>query len=207
MTRIYEELFIIRPDATEEEVNPFIEQIRTTITNGGGTVDKVDNWGVRRLAYRVKKRNEGIFVLFIFSGPASMVHEVERRMRVSDLVLKFINVRIDEKLKKIEKRKKIREKRAARKPAPQVSAPANPAPMFAEPGAHAMPGAPGAPGAAAPAAPAPAAAATATAPAVVATAVAPAKPAPAAPVPAAPVAVTAEPEATAPVEDAPKEGN
>src|SRR5450432_2957159 len=68
----------------------------------------------------------------VFSGPAAMVHEVERRMRVSDLVLKFINVRIDEKLKKIEKRKKIREKRAARKPAPQVSAPANPAPMFSE---------------------------------------------------------------------------
>ena len=197
MTRIYEELFIIRPDATEEEVNPFIEQIKTTITSGGGTVDKVDNWGVRRLAYRVKKRNEGIFVLFIFSGPASMVHEVERRMRVSDLVLKFINVRIDEKLKKIEKRKKIREKRAARKPAPQVSAPANPAPMFAEPGAHAMPGAPGA---AAPAAPA-------AATAVVGAAMAPAKPAPAAPVPAAPVAPPAEPEATAPVEDAPKEGN
>src|SRR5882724_244630 len=145
MNRIYEELFIIRSDATEEEVNPFIEQIKTTITNGKGTVDKVDNWGVRRLAYRVKKRNEGIFVLFVFSGPPSMVSEVERRMRVSDLVLKFINVRIDEKLKKIEKRKKIREKRASRKPAPQLSSPA--AALPAMPGveggpAHAMPGAP-----------------------------------------------------------------
>ena len=193
MTRIYEELFIIRPDATEEEVNPFIDQIKTTITAGGGTVDKVDNWGVRRLAYRVKKRNEGIFVLIVFSGPASMVHEVERRMRVSDLVLKFINVRIDEKLKKIEKRKKIREKRAARKPAPQVSAPANPAPMFAEPGAHAMPGSPtaaaptaAAPGAVAPAVPAPAAPAASAAvpPAAPAAPAAPAKPAPAAPAPA-----------------------
>ena len=193
MTRIYEELFILRPDATEEEVNPFIEQIKTTITNGNGTVDKVDNWGVRRLAYRVKKRNEGIYVLIVFSGPASMVSEVERRMRVSDLVLKFINVRIDEKLKKIEKRKKIREKRAARKPAPQVSAPANPAPMFAEPGAHAMPGAPGAPAPAAPAAPATPAPAAA-APAAVAT-----KPGPAAPAPPEPVTTT--------VEDAPKEGN
>ena len=199
MTRIYEELFIIRPDATEEEINPFLEQIKTTITNGHGTVDKLDNWGVRRLAYRVKKRNEGIYVLIVFSGPASMVHEVERRMRVSDLVLKFINVRIDEKLKKIEKRKKIREKRAARKPAPQVSSPAAAAPMFplTEPVAHAMPGAP-------PAAGAP-----------------PAKPAPAAPAapvavaPADPVTVTAAapealPPAPAPVpvpaEDTIKEG-
>ena len=199
MNRIYEELFIIRPDATEEEVNPFIEQIKTTIINGKGTVDKVDNWGVRRLAYRVKKRNEGIYVLFVFSGPASMVHEVERRMRVSDLVLKFINVRIDEKLKKIEKRKKIREKRASRKPAPQVSAPAAPAPMFplTEPVAHAMPGAPGA---AAPAAAGPAV----VAPPVAAPAAAPAKPAPAAPaapVPAAPAAAS-----PAAAEDAGNEG-
>jgi small subunit ribosomal protein S6 len=178
MNRIYEELFILRPDATEEEVNPFIEQIKTTITNGNGTVDKVDNWGVRRLAYRVKKRNEGIYILIVFSGPASMVHEVERRMRVSDLVLKFINVRIDEKLKKIEKRKKIREKRAARKPAPQVSAP------------HAMPGAPGAAAPAAPAAAAP-----------------PAKPAPAAPAAPAPAAPVAPAPAPAPAaEDATKEG-
>jgi len=193
MTRIYEELFIIRPDATEEEVNPFIEQIKTTITNGNGTVDKVDNWGVRRLAYRVKKRNEGIYVLIVFSGPATMVSEVERRMRVSDLVLKFINVRIDEKIKKIEKRKKIREKRAARKPAPQVSAPANPAPMFptGEAAPHAMPGAPGA---AAPAKPAP------VAPGAAAPA-APAAAAPAAPAPAAPAA-----PAPAPAEDATKEG-
>ena len=201
MTRIYEELFIIRPEATEEEVNPFIEQIRTTITSGGGTVDKVDNWGVRRLAYRVKKRNEGIYVLFVFSGPASMVHEVERRMRVSDLVMKFINVRIDEKLKKIEKRKKIREKRAARKPAPQVSAPAAPMFSMAEPGAHSMPGAPGAavphaaPAPAVPAAPAPATPALAAAP-VAAAPAAPAKPAPAPPAPETPVEV-----------DATKEGN
>lgn len=177
MSRIYEELFIVRPDATEEEVTPLVEQIKTTITSQKGTVDKVDNWGVRKLAYRVKKRAEGIYILIQFTGPASMVAEVERRLRVSDLVLKFINVRIDEKLKKIEKRKKIREKRAARKPAPQVSAPAAAQPMFPGEAAHAAPGAP------APAKPAPAAPA----------APAPAAPAPAAPAPApAPAAAAAE---------------
>jgi small subunit ribosomal protein S6 len=194
MNRIYEELFIIRPDATEEEIHPFLEQIKTTITNGKGTVDKLDNWGVRRLAYRVKKRNEGIYVLIVFSGPAAMVSEVERRMRVSDLVLKFINVRIDEKLKKIEKRKKIREKRASRKPAPQVSSPAAAAPLLpgAEPAPHAMPGAPGATSGVTPSKPAPAAPVAA----------APAAPAPAAPAPASPAA----PAPTAPAEDAHKEG-
>ena len=155
MSRIYEELFIIRPDATDEEIDPFLEQIKHTITEGKGTVDKVDKWGVRRLAYRVKKRNEGIYVLIQFAAGPDVVKEVERRMRVSDLILKFINVRIDEKLKKIEKRKKIREKRASRKPPPMVATPA--AAMPAIPGAeqppHAMPGAPkpALPGAAAPA--------------------------------------------------------
>ncbi len=78
---------------------------------------------MRKLAYRVQKRNEGFYVLLQFTAKPETVKEVERRLRVSDLVMKFITVRIDEKLKKIEKRKKAREKRAARKPAPPVAAP------------------------------------------------------------------------------------
>jgi len=126
MTRIYEELFIVRPDATDEEITPIIEQIRNVITTAGGTVDKEERWGVRKLAYRVAKRNEGFYVLLQFSAEAQTVKEVERRLRVNDAVLKFLTVRIDEKLKWLEKRKKQREKRAARKPAPAVAAPAAP---------------------------------------------------------------------------------
>jgi small subunit ribosomal protein S6 len=147
--RVYEELFIVKPDAPEEEVEAFIEQIRQVISNGKGTVDKVDNWGVRKLAYRISKYNEGRYVLFVFSSSPELVHEVERRMRVTDLVVKFITVRIDEKQKKIEKRKKQREKRAARRPAPQAAAPAAPAvpgpaaPVpVAAPVEHAVPGVP-----------------------------------------------------------------
>jgi small subunit ribosomal protein S6 len=142
--RIYEELFIVKPDAPDEEVEAFIEQIRQVISNGKGTVDKVDNWGVRKLAYRVSKYNEGRYILFVFSSSPELVHELERRLRVADLVIKFITVRIDEKQKKIEKRKKQREKRAARRPPPAVAAsaapgPATPAPAAAE---HAAPGVP-----------------------------------------------------------------
>lgn len=153
--RIYEELFIVRPDITEEEVDPIVDQVRSTVTNAGGTVDKVEKWGVRKLAYRVEKRNEGYYILVQFTSTPDTVKEIERRLRVNDAILKFITVRIDEKLKKIEKRKKDREKRAARKP--QVTAPAPAAAMPSEPAA-AVPGAPvpGAP-APAPAAPAPAA--------------------------------------------------
>jgi small subunit ribosomal protein S6 len=162
--RVYEELFIVRPNITDEEIDPFIEQLSQVVTSRGGTVDKSEKWGVRKLAYRVEKLNEGYYVLLQFSAGPDVVKEMERRLRVADHVMKFITVRIDEKLKKIEKRRKSREKRASRKPAPQVAAPAMPseasAPMPGAPAASA-PGAPvthgPAPGAPAPAPPAPAA--------------------------------------------------
>jgi small subunit ribosomal protein S6 len=154
--RVYEELFIMKPDAPEEEVDAYIEQVKALISNGKGTVDKVDKWGIRKLAYRVSKYNEGHYVLFVFSSDGELVREVERRMRVTDLVIKFITVRIDEKQKKIEKRKKAREKRAARRPAPQAAAPAAPAAIPGAPGAPADHAAPGQPPVAATAHPAPA---------------------------------------------------
>jgi small subunit ribosomal protein S6 len=120
--RIYEELFIVRPDASEEESEAFVEQIRQVIVQGGGAVDKVDKWGLRKLAYRIDRRDEGFYILIQFSCPPGAVKELERRLRVSDLVLKFLTVRIDEKLKRLEKRKKQREKRARRKPAPAAAA-------------------------------------------------------------------------------------
>src|SRR6202040_1173839 len=126
--RVYEELFIVKPDTPEEEVDGFIEQIKQVIVAGKGTVDKADKWGIRKLAYRVQKYNEGIYVLVQFSSSPELVREIERRMRVSDLVIKFITVRIDEKIKKIEKRKRARDKRASRRPAPLMAAPAAPGP-------------------------------------------------------------------------------
>ena len=144
--RIYEELFIIRPDATEEEITPIVDQVKGVVTTAGGTVDKDERWGVRKLAYRVDKRNEGFYVLLQFTANPQTVREVERRLRVNDAVLKFLTVRIDEKLKKLDKRRKVREKRAARKPAPAVAAPAFPAEAPAMPAAPAVPGPmPGAP--------------------------------------------------------------
>lgn len=140
--RIYEELFIVRPDVPEEEIDQLIEQTKQVITGGGGTVEKADKWGIRRLAYRVEKRDEGFYVLLQFTSGPEVVKEVERRFRVTDLVMKFLTVRIDERLKKIEKRKKQREKRAKRKPAP-VAAPS--APSFPAQGPAAAPGRPGTP--------------------------------------------------------------
>jgi small subunit ribosomal protein S6 len=184
--RIYEELFILRPDAVEEEIDAYLEQIKTLITSSKGTVDKVEKWGVRKLAYRVEKRNEGFYILVQFSTESpALVKEVERRMRVTDSVMKWITVRIDEALKKLDKRKLQREKRAKRKPQITI-APAAPAVPVA-------PALPAEPASAAPgqpvvhAAPAPAAAAAAPA--------APAVEAPVAPAAEAPVEAAAPPAA------------
>ncbi|PWT99592.1 MAG: 30S ribosomal protein S6 [Terriglobia bacterium] len=140
--RIYEELFIAKPDAPDEEVDQFVEQLRTQLTSAGATVDKVDKWGKRRLAYRVGKYREGAYVLLQFSAGPETVKELERRLRVSDLVIKFLTVRIDETMKRLEKRKKEREKRAARRGAAASAA-----------GAPGIPGAPAAPQAEVPAMP------------------------------------------------------
>jgi small subunit ribosomal protein S6 len=145
--RIYEELFILKPDVPEEEIDPFVETLRTQLVATGATVDKIEKWGKRRLAYRVDKYREGFYVLFQFTAPPETVKELERRLRVADQVLKFITVRIDETLKRLEKRKKDRDKRAAKRAsqAPPV-APAQPAQPVV-PGApeHAAPAMPGAP--------------------------------------------------------------
>ena len=133
MTRIYEELFIIKPDVPEEEVDAFIEQLKTQLTNLGATVDKVDKWGKRRLAYKVDKYREGTYVLFQFTAAPEHVYEFERRLRVADLVLKFLTVRIDETLKRLDKRKKERDKRNAKRAASAPTGPApGPAPSLAQ---------------------------------------------------------------------------
>jgi len=139
--RIYEELFIVRPDATDEQVDPLIEQLKEVIAHAGGTLDKTEKWGVRKLAYRISKLHEGQYILLQFSAGAEAVKEIQRRLRVNDLVVKFLTVRIDEKLKRIEKRKKRREKRAARKP-PKPETPAAAAPLLPTEPATPVPGAP-----------------------------------------------------------------
>jgi small subunit ribosomal protein S6 len=167
--RIYENLFIVKPDATEEEIDHLIDGMSKTVTSGGGTVDKVEKWGKRRLAYRVDKHREGSYVLIQFTAGPELVKEFERRLRVQDAVIKFLSVRIDETLKRVEKRRKEREKRAHRRPPAPVPQPSIAQQILggaAEP-VHPAPGqpAPGQPAAAVPAHPAPGAPAPTSTPA------------------------------------------
>ena len=117
MNRTYELMFIVRPDMVDEELNKLISTLESSVTSAGGTV-KSEIWGKRRLAYTVRKFNDGIFVLLIIDGTGAMVHEVERRLRVTEPVIKFITVRTDEELKRLNKIKKIRDARKKASAAP-----------------------------------------------------------------------------------------
>ena len=106
------------------------------VAGAGGKLERVDKMGRRRLAYRVGRYREGFYVLFILEGSGETVKEFERRLRVTDSVIKFLTVRTDEELKRAEKLKALRTKQQARKPRPKPSAPPSPPPAVAQaPGA------------------------------------------------------------------------
>ena len=103
--RIYEILFIADPNLGEPEVAALTTQVQGFIEKEGGSIQKSENWGKKRLAYIVRKQREGTYVLLVAEADAKAVKEIERRMRVLDGVLKFQTVRVDEDLKKAERRK------------------------------------------------------------------------------------------------------
>ena len=89
MNRSYEVMFIVRPDMVDEDLNKLISTLDSTVTSAGGTV-KSEVWGKRRLAYKVAKFNDGIFVLMMIEGAGAIVHEVERRLRVTESELRHL---------------------------------------------------------------------------------------------------------------------
>jgi small subunit ribosomal protein S6 len=103
MSRVYEVMFIVRPDAAEEDVDKLIAGFSTTVTGGGGVVKTVEKMGRRKLAYLVRKFNDGNYVLLTIEANGPVVLELERRLRVTEPVIKFITVRIDEEDKRLAK--------------------------------------------------------------------------------------------------------
>lgn len=139
MNRSYEVMFIVRPDVEEAELDKLIETFSGYVTTGGGTVKSTEKMGRRRLAYTVKKFNDGFYVLLIVEAPASLISEIERRLRVSEQVIKFITVRTDEEDKRVAKIKAHRDAHVKRSALPQVNAEAAAeAPVATEPVAEAV---------------------------------------------------------------------
>jgi small subunit ribosomal protein S6 len=124
--RHYEIMFIVNPNAAEEEIDKINTQVEGIVTSGGGTVDKVEKMGKRRLAYEVDRHREGYYVLFVITANGDIVKECERRLRVMDAVIKYITVRTDEEARRFEKIKNFRQKRAARRGTGRKPAPVEP---------------------------------------------------------------------------------
>ena len=131
MQRSYEVMFIVRPDLLEEDVDKLISTLQNHATTAGATVQNTEKMGKRRLAYDVKKFQDGQYVLFTLNADGKAIHELERRLRVTEPVLKFITVRTDEEQQRLEKIKKIRASRTKRPPAEAAAAEAEGAPATA----------------------------------------------------------------------------
>jgi small subunit ribosomal protein S6 len=142
MSRLYEVMFIVRPDAVEEDVDKLITGFSTSVTNGGGVVKTVEKMGRRKLAYTVRKFNDGNYILLTIEASGAVVLELERRLRVTEPVIKFITVRIDEEEKRLAKVKALRGVRrsanvehAAPAATPAAATPVAAAPVAAVPAA------------------------------------------------------------------------
>ena len=132
MNRTYEIMFIVRPDVEEADLDKLIEGFSGNVTTGGGEVKSVEKMGRRRLAYTVRKFNDGFYVLLTIAAEGKLITEIERRLRVSEPVIKFITVRMDEEEKRLAKVKAIRDTKVKRSAQPmqqhQPSSVATPAP-------------------------------------------------------------------------------
>ena len=124
MNRTYELMFIVRPDMAEEDQVKLISTLESVVTTSGGQMKNVEKMGKRRLAYMVRRFHDGVYILITFEGSGGLVHELERRLRVTEPVIKFLSVRTDEEQKRLDKIKQIKEsrKKAVAAPAPAAEA-------------------------------------------------------------------------------------
>src|SRR3954463_9256571 len=107
MNRTYELMFIVRPDMTEEDQEKLISTLESTVTTSGGAIKNVERMGKRRLAYVVQRFHDGIYILLTIEGSGGLGQEIERRLLVSEPVIKFLTVRVDEERKRLDKIKQL----------------------------------------------------------------------------------------------------
>jgi small subunit ribosomal protein S6 len=111
----YEIMFIVNPNVVEDEIDKINTQFEGMITSSGGKIGKIEKMGKRRLAYPVDKFTDGFYILFVMTANGAIVREMERRLRVMDPVIKYLTVRMDEDMKRLDKIKAHRQRRAARR--------------------------------------------------------------------------------------------
>jgi small subunit ribosomal protein S6 len=114
--RTYELMFIVDPDAGDEEVVKLSEGVQKIITGQGGSITKTEMMGKRQLAYEINHKKDGTYVLLEVEGSGAEIAEVERRMRVNDQILRYMTVRVDEMRRRADKLKARRARKAEKQP-------------------------------------------------------------------------------------------
>jgi small subunit ribosomal protein S6 len=114
-TKQYELVYILAPEATEEQVADLHSQVEAVVSRFAGTIDKTENWGRRRLAYQIGRHKEGIYVLEVFSGGGELIKELDRRLKVLDVVVRHLIVRVDEDLRIAARAKSHRQAKTTRR--------------------------------------------------------------------------------------------
>jgi small subunit ribosomal protein S6 len=109
--RTYEVMYIVDPETPADRIAKLNEAVGKVIEKEGGTVVRMDDIGRRPLAYQINKRTEGYYVLFEVDGSGQEIAELERRMRVNDMIMRYVTIRVDEDRKKADKMRNKRERR------------------------------------------------------------------------------------------------
>jgi small subunit ribosomal protein S6 len=96
MNRKYELVYVVSPDATEDQVSELHTQVEAIVQRIGGQITKTENWGRRKLAYEIGRHKEATYVLEVIDGSGELMKEIDRRLKVTDLVIRHLVVRVDE---------------------------------------------------------------------------------------------------------------
>jgi small subunit ribosomal protein S6 len=113
--RQYELVFILPPDTTEQQVADLHAQIEAVVSKMGGNFDRTENWGRKRLAYEIGRHKEGYYVLEVINGSGELMHELDRRLKTMDIVIRQMIVRVDEEKKVVDRTRTKRQSESERR--------------------------------------------------------------------------------------------
>ena len=115
MSRKYELVYVVSPEATDEQVADLHSQVEATVQKMGGQIEKTDNWGRRKLAYEIGRHKEGTYVLEVINGGGDLMKEIDHRLKVIDLVIRHLVVRVDEEQAVVERTRARRSETSRRR--------------------------------------------------------------------------------------------
>ena len=115
MSRKYELVYVVSPDATDEQVAELHTQVESIVQRMHGQLEKTDNWGRRKLAYEIGRHKEGTYVLEVINGDGELMKEIDRRLKVTDLIIRHLVVRVDEEQAVVERTKNRRTETSRRR--------------------------------------------------------------------------------------------